>query len=692
MLRTMISYVKINPDYYLQLMIPSSIEQKIARGKQAIKYILLAILTLLLTLKSIPTLAQTNGNVAQAQSDQTNNTERAEIVVDGKVLFEIGDFNNYTSADRAKQINQILEEEVHSPKPVKLSVFQENQQIVIRNRTTERHILTVTQGDVIGESTTFSQALIWSNTLQNALRQGQLERSPSYYRRAILVTMILLFGGTIIQVFLIFFGKLPTRKLYILLNNPNSNLYTWQQQIKTLWQTTLLTLQVFMWLSIWFYISSTLPELRSLRYKVFNLLNSRIIVLGESEYSAIQLLLLLVFTIALWFLVKLITYIFKTYFLNQIGTNQGVQEVIAVLVQYLLTFLGLIVLWQIWGLDVASFAILASVLGVGIGFGIQNITNNFISGIILTLERPIQIGDLIKINDLVGTVQNIGARSTVIRTLDRVSIIVPNSHLLESEIINWNHSDPVSRLRIRVGVAYGSDIRKVRAALLRAAKNHPDVLMTPRPKVWFQEFGDSSLEFELLVWISNPEKQFQLKSELNYRIEASLRSYGVHIPFPQRDVNLRSPQLDRFLQAWLMKEGISPVDSVENGNLLDDTVQEEKDNLHLQDYSDTFFVSFEDRLTTFEINQLVQDMKGPNGLDIKDRRYHFHLYECCFVGSDAVDWIVNKRNCTREEAIEIGQILLEQGIIHHVVDKHNFKDTYLFYCFYSDENRFISKK
>src|SRR6185369_5160451 len=135
------------------------------------------------------------------------------------------------------------------------------------------------------------------------------------------------------------------------------------------------------------------------------------------------------------------------------------------------------------GIDVSSLTIVASVLGVGVGFGLQNIANNFGSGFLLTLERPIKPGDFVQIGELMGTVERIGARSTEVWTLDRVSIIVPNAHLLEKEVVNWSHGDPVSRIHVPVSIEYGADLRRARAAMLEAARTHRDVLRDPRPAV-----------------------------------------------------------------------------------------------------------------------------------------------------------------------------------------------------------------
>ncbi len=142
-----------------------------------------------------------------------------------------------------------------------------------------------------------------------------------------------------------------------------------------------------------------------------------------------------------------------------------------------------------------------------------------------------------------GTVERISVRSTEIRTMDAISVIVPNSRFLESEVINWTHQNPVSRLRLPVGVAYGINLTIVQESLIQAAQEHQDVLRQPEPQVLFRGFGDSSLDFDLLVWIAYPPQQFQIKSDLYFRIEEILRDHNVEIPFPQRDLHIRSGSL-----------------------------------------------------------------------------------------------------------------------------------------------------
>jgi small-conductance mechanosensitive channel len=172
-------------------------------------------------------------------------------------------------------------------------------------------------------------------------------------------------------------------------------------------------------------------------------------------------------------------------------------------------------------------------------------------------ERPIQVGDFIEVGDLHGTVERIGARSTEIRTLDRVSIIVPNSRFLDSEVINWSHDNPLSRLHLPVGVAYGSDPHQIRSLLLETAAGHPKVLSSPPPQVFFKGFGDSALDFELLVWTAEPNKQFLLKSDLYFRLYEAFSQHQIEIPFPQQDLHLRSGRLELSPQLELAMLGLA---------------------------------------------------------------------------------------------------------------------------------------
>ncbi|MBD2105139.1 mechanosensitive ion channel domain-containing protein [Leptolyngbya sp. FACHB-261] len=658
--------------------------------------VLLGVLTLLLILGSTP-------GLAQAPSAPPG---KAPVVVDGRVLFQVNSSGNLSAAERAESINAALEQLVQESATVDLEVAQESQLTLIRNRTDERLLLTVTEEDVTSGTSPGSQALIWRRSIESALRQGQLERTLVYYRQACLFSAGVLLGAIAVHFSLRFLERWLSRLLVRLWGQSPEPLYPWQQPAKLFLQLGLLGLKFGLWAAVGFYLSDLFPQIRSWRYALFKFLAAPVISLGGGNYSALTLLLLLAFTVGLWFAVSGLTRLFRSYVLSRTGADAAAQEVVAILTQYILTFLGLIVLLQIWGLDVGSLAILASVLGVGLGFGVQNITNNFISGLIIKLERPIQEGDFVKVADLMGTVKHVGARSAEILTLDQVTIIVPNSRFLESEVINWSHGDPVSRLRLPVGVAYGSDVDQVQAALLESAKSHPEVLVKPRPQVWFQSFGDSCLNFELMVWTGDPKNQFRVKSDLYYRIEASLRRYNIEVPFPQRDLHLRSPRLEELIAAWLQQHApssqvTSPIEKqlyLPNGSGVTEIpspppvqpvqpVPAPQASINLSSVASRPVTpsALNQRLATLDVKALVAAMRGTGGVKIQDRRYRQNLYPACFIGAEAVEWLVQSQDWTREEAIQIGQILVERGIIHHASDDQPFQDGYVFYRFYVDE-------
>jgi small-conductance mechanosensitive channel len=265
--------------------------------------------------------------------------------------------------------------------------------------------------------------------------------------------------------------------------------------------------------------------------------------LGDKSYSLVQIIFLIGLFIGLLIVAKTLKKVLRSRVLHMTGMSRGSQETIAQIANYTLILIGTLVLLQVWGLDLSSLTIFASVLGVGIGLGLQGIAKDFVSGLVIIFERPIQVGDFVEVAGKVGTVERISVRSTEIMTLDQVAIFVPNSRFLESEVINWSYPSPLSRLKISVRVAYGSNLSAVKDALVDAANEHPDILSEPAPQVWFTGFGQSSLMLNLLVWITQPRKQFQIKSDLYFRIDEILRDRHVEIPFPQRELHLRNGSL-----------------------------------------------------------------------------------------------------------------------------------------------------
>jgi len=245
----------------------------------------------------------------------------------------------------------------------------------------------------------------------------------------------------------------------------------------------------------------------------------------------------LLFTLTGWFRARLERkWILKTHM------DRGAREAVITMTGYIGIAIALLVGLGVTGVDFSHLAIIAGALSVGIGFGLQNIVNNFVSGLILLFERPIKTGDWIVVGGTEGYVKRIRIRSTQIQTFDRADVIVPNSELIASQVTNWMLYDARGRARIPVGVAYGSDTEKVKAIMLDIANQHPSVITdgtAPQPVVLFREFGDSSLNFELRCHIQNIDERLGVISDMNFAIDAAFRENGIEIPFPQRDLHLR---------------------------------------------------------------------------------------------------------------------------------------------------------
>lgn len=227
--------------------------------------------------------------------------------------------------------------------------------------------------------------------------------------------------------------------------------------------------------------------------------------------------------------------------LSDSGLDLGVQESITTITVYLVWGIGAIVALNAMGLSATSIAVAFGALSIGLGFGLQNIFNNFVSGLILLFERPIQIGDVVQINENWGTVTEINVRSTVVQTFDNASLIIPNSDMISNQVINWSFKDPRLRRVITVGVAYGSPTEMVRDTLLEVALDHPRVLKRPAPDVLFDDFADSALTFKLRIW-TTIEHFLTVETDLRFRIDQVFREKKIIIAFPQRDVHLHLPE------------------------------------------------------------------------------------------------------------------------------------------------------
>ncbi len=262
--------------------------------------------------------------------------------------------------------------------------------------------------------------------------------------------------------------------------------------------------------------------------------------LAGSTFTLWMLVYLVFFSVLLVFAASRINRIVAYRILANSRIDLGVRIAIGSIVKYALLTIGFVIILQTAGIDLSSITILFGALGVGIGFGLQNITNNFVSGLIILFERPIKVGDRIEVSGIAGDVVDISMRATTIVTNDNISIIVPNSEFISSTVINWSHTDRNVRFNFPVGVSYREDPLKIRDLLLDIALDHPGILKEPRPDVLFTEYGDSALMFNLRVWTSEyVNRPGVLKSQLYYEISRRFREAGVEIPFPQRDIHIK---------------------------------------------------------------------------------------------------------------------------------------------------------
>jgi small-conductance mechanosensitive channel len=259
------------------------------------------------------------------------------------------------------------------------------------------------------------------------------------------------------------------------------------------------------------------------------------------KLSLFQIFLLIALLVAIfWFSSQTKRFLFNR-FLAKSGLDRSLQYAIAQIVSNIVLIVGIFIVLDNAGIHLGALTVFAGAVGVGVGFGLQNIASNFISGLVILAERPITVGDRVEVAGIVGQVQHIRARSTVIVTNDNITMIVPNSKFIDSPVTNWTYGDPRVRFRISVGVAYGSDIDKVRSALIAAGKENPHTLSDPEPSVFLEKFGDSSIEFELVVWSSEMSyRPRRYRSDLNFAIEKKLRETGIELAFPQRDLHIRS--------------------------------------------------------------------------------------------------------------------------------------------------------
>ena len=276
-------------------------------------------------------------------------------------------------------------------------------------------------------------------------------------------------------------------------------------------------------------------------HKARSVLNIPILKTASGSLTLWSLLYLIILVVVLFYVSKKIRHWLINTLLVRSKLAPGVREAIGSIAHYFIVAIGFFIILQTAGIDLTALSILAGAVGIGIGFGLQHIANNFISGLIILFERPIKIGDRIEVGKVEGEVVAIRARATTVVTNDNIAVIVPNSNFMTQDVVNWSYTDQTVRFKVGVSVAYGSDPRLVEKLLLEVAQKDVNVLKDPVPAVRFLEFGDNGLHFELRAWSTSLlHKKGKLISDLNFGIHEIFSVNGIEFPFPQRDIHVRS--------------------------------------------------------------------------------------------------------------------------------------------------------
>ncbi|MBD3386586.1 mechanosensitive ion channel [candidate division KSB1 bacterium] len=272
--------------------------------------------------------------------------------------------------------------------------------------------------------------------------------------------------------------------------------------------------------------------------------------LFKIKQTDVTLASLIVFTVVVILFVimsRLFSRMIMSRVLSRMNIDRGTRYTLKRITEYSITTIGVIIAFQFINISLGGLAVIFGLLSVGIGFGLQNVTSNFVAGLILLFEKPIMVGDRIIVGQTEGDVEEINIRSTTVRSLNNISIIVPNSEFISSQVVNWSHGDPKVRLVVDIGVSYNSDLDLVLKTLHEIADENKDVLKSPTPDVIFREFGDSSWNLQLRVWILDPTRHHFIRSDINCAIVRKFRQNNIEIPFPQRDLHVRSPLPVPFL-------------------------------------------------------------------------------------------------------------------------------------------------
>ena len=285
--------------------------------------------------------------------------------------------------------------------------------------------------------------------------------------------------------------------------------------------------------------------------EIIDILKKKLVSLGDVTITPAVLITAVLIILGAFGVSRLLRGMLRRNVFRRTHLNIGTQETICRILHYIIMLMGAFIAIQQIGVDLTTLAAISAVLMVGIGLGLQNITSNFISALILLFERPVQVGDFVEVSGVQGRIRAIKTRSSIVETLDNVSIIVPNSNFISQNVTNWSYRDSKVRIHVSVGVSYGSDVDLVEETLLQVGRAHQEVLLNPEPTIQFLDFGDSSLRFDLLVWINDASRQYLVRSDLNFAVVKAFREQGITIPFPQRDLHIQSAVPMEFNQRHL---------------------------------------------------------------------------------------------------------------------------------------------
>lgn len=293
-------------------------------------------------------------------------------------------------------------------------------------------------------------------------------------------------------------------------------------------------LSTLIWFAVLMYLSELLPPILTFLDKVA-------ITIGDTRLSLLSAINFLILTAVLFSIAIWVSSYLERRLNESMHLSAGIRLALVKVTRIILVILAVVIALDAAGIGLTTLAVFSGAIGVGIGFGLQRTASNFITGFLLLFDRSVRPGDLIKVGERMGQVLELRARYIVLKDFDGVSTLIPNEHLITSEVVNWSYGDHTNRVRVPVDISYEDDPEKARLLLLQIAKQHPRVLTDPPPEAQLLSFGDNGLKLELLVWIDDPEKGMaNLRSDINLHIWREFIANNIHFPYPQHDIHVKA--------------------------------------------------------------------------------------------------------------------------------------------------------